>query len=131
MGKDTESTELTGDLEALRQDGFPASALFASSVTAVLLVDVVTERIIAINPAALGLLAARQQELQGCEWPLAFAPTCEQAVRTAITQAVAAAGERDAILIAGKGHEDYQIIGTTKTPFDDVAVARAALEVWA
>ncbi len=45
----------------------------------------------------------------------------------AIARAVAFAGPNDAVLIAGKGHEDYQIIGTTKHPFDDVAVARAAL----
>jgi UDP-N-acetylmuramoyl-L-alanyl-D-glutamate--2,6-diaminopimelate ligase len=34
----------------------------------------------------------------------------------------------DAILIAGKGHEDYQVIGTTKVSFDDRAEARRALE---
>ncbi len=33
----------------------------------------------------------------------------------------------DVLLIAGKGHEDYQIIGTTRRPFDDREVARAAL----
>ena len=69
-----------------------------------------TERIIAINPAALGLLAARQQELQGCEWPLAFAPTCEQAVRTAITQAV---DSRAAVAVAARGrHGDAPVIAT-------------------
>ena len=51
--------------------------------------------------------------------------------RQAITNAIASARAEDAVLVAGKGHEDYQIIGTTKHPFDDVAVARAALEVWA
>ena len=33
----------------------------------------------------------------------------------------------DILLIAGKGHEDYQIIGTTKTSFDDVVVTRSLL----
>ena len=33
----------------------------------------------------------------------------------------------DVILIAGKGHEDYQIVGTTKQPFDDRKVVQAAL----
>ncbi len=37
------------------------------------------------------------------------------------------AREGDTVLIAGKGHEDYQIVGTTKRPFDDRAVARAAI----
>jgi UDP-N-acetylmuramoyl-L-alanyl-D-glutamate--2,6-diaminopimelate ligase len=45
----------------------------------------------------------------------------------AIALAIREAGPDDAVLIAGKGHEDYQVIGTTKHPFDDVAVARQAL----
>jgi len=48
--------------------------------------------------------------------------------RSAIEAAVTQAGPHDAVLIAGKGHEDYQIIGTSKHHFDDVEVARAALE---
>ena len=47
--------------------------------------------------------------------------------RRAIQAAVAAARPDDVVLIAGKGHEDYQIIGHTKHPFDDRAVAREAL----
>jgi UDP-N-acetylmuramoyl-L-alanyl-D-glutamate--2,6-diaminopimelate ligase len=35
---------------------------------------------------------------------------------------------RDIILIAGKGHENYQEFGDHIAPFDDVAVAREALE---
>jgi UDP-N-acetylmuramoyl-L-alanyl-D-glutamate--2,6-diaminopimelate ligase len=31
------------------------------------------------------------------------------------------------VLIAGKGHEDYQIVGTTKIHFDDREVAREAI----
>lgn len=37
----------------------------------------------------------------------------------AITQACQMAEAGDVILVAGKGHEDYQIIGTEKRPFDD------------
>jgi UDP-N-acetylmuramoyl-L-alanyl-D-glutamate--2,6-diaminopimelate ligase len=48
--------------------------------------------------------------------------------RQAIRRAVELAGSGDAVVIAGKGHEDYQIIGTTKTHFDDREEARAAIE---
>ena len=47
--------------------------------------------------------------------------------RTAIEQAIASAQANDVVLIAGKGHEDYQILGTTKIPFSDHEVARAVL----
>jgi len=45
----------------------------------------------------------------------------------AIALAIEAAQPHDIVLLAGKGHEDYQVIGTTKRPFDDRAEARAAL----
>ena len=47
--------------------------------------------------------------------------------REAIRRAVLSAPAGSTVLVAGKGHEDYQIVGTTKVPFDDVAEARAAL----
>ena len=46
----------------------------------------------------------------------------------AIKEAINRAQPGDAVLIAGKGHEDYQIIGTTKRHFDDFEQAAAALE---
>jgi UDP-N-acetylmuramoyl-L-alanyl-D-glutamate--2,6-diaminopimelate ligase len=44
--------------------------------------------------------------------------------REAIAAAVAEAGANDIILLAGKGHEQGQIVGDQVLPFDDVAVAR-------
>jgi UDP-N-acetylmuramoyl-L-alanyl-D-glutamate--2,6-diaminopimelate ligase len=46
--------------------------------------------------------------------------------RAAIRLAVRLARPGDIVLLAGKGHEDYQIIGTTKHHFDDREEARAA-----
>ncbi len=48
--------------------------------------------------------------------------------REAIELALRAARPGDAVLIAGKGHEDYQIVGKERRPFDDRAEARRALE---
>ena len=44
--------------------------------------------------------------------------------RSAIRLALSLASAGDTVLIAGKGHEDYQILGTTKIHFDDREVAR-------
>ena len=46
----------------------------------------------------------------------------------AIRHAVDKAGPGDTVLIAGKGHEDYQIIGTEKIHFDDREIAEKYLE---
>lgn len=47
--------------------------------------------------------------------------------RKAIDLAVSSAEPGDVVLIAGKGHENYQIVGTDVLPFDDAAEARRAL----
>ena len=45
----------------------------------------------------------------------------------AIAYAISGAGAEDTVLIAGKGHEDYQVIGTQRLEFSDVHVARRCL----
>ena len=52
----------------------------------------------------------------------------EEDRRRAIRLAVGLAGVDDAVLVAGKGHERTQEIGTTLVPFDDVGELRAAIE---
>jgi UDP-N-acetylmuramoyl-L-alanyl-D-glutamate--2,6-diaminopimelate ligase len=48
--------------------------------------------------------------------------------QAAIHDALGWARGGDVVVIAGKGHETYQIVGSTALPFDDRAVARAFLE---
>jgi UDP-N-acetylmuramoyl-L-alanyl-D-glutamate--2,6-diaminopimelate ligase len=48
--------------------------------------------------------------------------------REAITAAIQRASAGDVVLVAGKGHEKYQEIAGRTFAFDDVAVAREALE---
>lgn len=48
--------------------------------------------------------------------------------RAAIARAIACADEGDAVLVAGKGHEDYQIVGTEVLHFSDEEVVAEELE---
>jgi UDP-N-acetylmuramoyl-L-alanyl-D-glutamate--2,6-diaminopimelate ligase len=45
----------------------------------------------------------------------------------AIRLGLGRSGPEDVVLIAGKGHEDYQILGTVRRPFRDQAVVMDAL----
>ena len=47
--------------------------------------------------------------------------------QAAIARAIAVAQSNDAVVILGKGHENYQMIGATKHAFDDREVARRCL----
>jgi UDP-N-acetylmuramoyl-L-alanyl-D-glutamate--2,6-diaminopimelate ligase len=48
--------------------------------------------------------------------------------RAAIAQAIVDAGSDDIVLVAGKGHEDYQLIGDTRISYSDRVVVRELLE---
>ncbi len=59
--------------------------------------------------------------------PEKFQPTTIADRATAIRTAILQAQPGDGVLLAGKGHEDYQILGTEKIHFDDREYAREAL----
>ena len=75
------------------------------------------------NPRTEDPRAIIDQILPGVPKPFLVEADRAIAIRAAIAEAVTG----DVVVIAGKGHEDYQVIGTTKRPFDDRAEARAAL----
>lgn len=59
--------------------------------------------------------------------PTSIEPIVQVDRQAAIYTAILQAQPGDGVLIAGKGHEDYQILGTEKIHFDDREEARAAL----
>jgi UDP-N-acetylmuramoyl-L-alanyl-D-glutamate--2,6-diaminopimelate ligase len=74
------------------------------------------------NPRLEDPAVIRKEILQGCPEALEF-ETREEAIYTAVK----ALKSGDILLIAGKGHETGQIIGTDVQPFNDVTVAQEAL----
>ncbi len=76
------------------------------------------------NPRTEDAAAIRDDIVAGIG---ATAHVVEADRRVAIGRAIREARAGDTILVAGKGHENYQIVGTEVRPFDDVAVAREAL----
>lgn len=71
------------------------------------------------NPRSEHPAAIRQMILEGAPGATEIGGR-----RDAIAAAVAAAGPDDIVLLAGKGHEQGQIVGERVLPFDDVTVAR-------
>ena len=62
-------------------------------------------------------------------FPLGSCPRIKITDRAeAIRRAVAMAEAGDIILLAGKGHEDYQLVGVTRLPFSELQILRDALE---
>ncbi len=75
------------------------------------------------NPRSENPQTIIKQIMAGMSGTYAVEPDRE----TAITMAVRAARQGDIVLVAGKGHEDYQEISGVKYPFSDALIAQAAL----
>ncbi|MFD1789092.1 UDP-N-acetylmuramoyl-L-alanyl-D-glutamate--2,6-diaminopimelate ligase [Sphingomonas floccifaciens] len=71
------------------------------------------------NPRSEDPAAIRAEVLKGAVGAIEIGDR-----RAAIAEAVRMAGAQDIVLIAGKGHEQGQIIGDLVLPFDDVQIAR-------
>ena len=75
------------------------------------------------NPRSEDPLAIIREIERGMAGAHEVEPLRERAIEKALRQAA----PNDVLLIAGKGHEDYQEIAGRRLPFSDAAVARAAL----
>jgi UDP-N-acetylmuramoyl-L-alanyl-D-glutamate--2,6-diaminopimelate ligase len=76
------------------------------------------------NPRSEDPAAIRAAVLAGCPDATEVGDRAE-----AILRAVDALDPGDALLVAGKGHETGQVIGTQTYPFDDVEQASLAVSV--
>lgn len=79
------------------------------------------------NPRSEDPMLIIEQILSGVELTERRKVIVEPDRRKAIFKAIEMAQQGDIVLIAGKGHETYQIIGQQRIPFDDGEVAREAL----
>lgn len=78
------------------------------------------------NPRSEDPAEIRREALAGCRGTQALVREIGDR-GAAIREAVRGLGARDALIIAGKGHETGQTVGGTVHPFDDSEVARAAV----
>jgi UDP-N-acetylmuramoyl-L-alanyl-D-glutamate--2,6-diaminopimelate ligase len=79
------------------------------------------------NPRTEDPAAILAEVLDGVPGDLRDRVTVVPDRREAIRRALCDAPSGASVLVAGKGHEDYQILGTSKVPFDDAAEARDGL----
>lgn len=80
------------------------------------------------NPRTEDPLAIIQEIQRGIEGKFQDRVDIEPDRARAISMALRVARPKDLVLVAGKGHEDYQIIGKTKVPFDDRKIVIQVLE---
>ena len=74
------------------------------------------------NPRTEDPAVIRAEIQQGCPEAIEISDRAE-----AISTAIQGLGGGDILLLAGKGHETGQIVGTTVIPFSDAEVARQVL----
>jgi UDP-N-acetylmuramoyl-L-alanyl-D-glutamate--2,6-diaminopimelate ligase len=79
------------------------------------------------NPRTEKPQAIINEIIAGFENPGSEKITVETDRKKAVKLAIKSAGKNDIVLIAGKGHENYQIIGKQKFPFSDKTIARECL----
>ncbi|MBE0528210.1 MAG: UDP-N-acetylmuramoyl-L-alanyl-D-glutamate--2,6-diaminopimelate ligase, partial [Thermoleophilia bacterium] len=81
------------------------------------------------NPRSEDPMAIIQEIVAGVPGEHAGAVLVEADRRRAIRIALDQAGPGDTVVIAGKGHEQGQIIGDQRVPFDDRLVAEEELDL--
>ena len=81
------------------------------------------------NPRSENPLTIIAQALSGLSRPAAVQVQADRAA--AIAQAISLSQPQDVVLLAGKGHENYQEINGVKLSFSDRAHSQAALDTWA
>ncbi|MFM8979076.1 MAG: Mur ligase family protein, partial [Planctomycetia bacterium] len=81
------------------------------------------------NPRTEDPLAILQEMLAGLDGAQRARAAVVPDRREAIRRAVLEAPPGGSVLVAGKGHEDYQVVGRVKLPFDDVTEVREALRL--
>ena len=74
------------------------------------------------NPRSEDPAAIRKAILEACPGAIEIADR-----GTAITTALGELSAEDVLLIAGKGHENFQLVGDETLPFSDSSVARNAI----
>jgi UDP-N-acetylmuramoyl-L-alanyl-D-glutamate--2,6-diaminopimelate ligase len=80
------------------------------------------------NPRGENPQAIIEQMRAGLDDPSAVQVEADR--RRAVALAVSQAGADDVVLVAGKGHEDYQEVAGQRHPMDDRDLAREALAAW-
>jgi len=122
-----------GDRDRTKRPKMGAAALAGSDIVIVTTDNPRTEDPLRIIEEIEAGMQGKKIQFPGATTPTAVSGKKPYVVvpdrREAIGIAVRMAGPGDTVVLAGKGHETYQIIGETKIHFDDREIAREALRM--